>query len=221
MAKKVYAVKNGRKVGIFFSWDECKASVANYSGAIYKGFLSEAEAKSWLGGDEAREKSIPKREVGIPRNDEKILDAEYIVYTDGSCLRNPDGPGGWAAVVVDTATGEVKELSGGNPSTTNNRMEMTAAIRALETLAEGAKIALYTDSQYMKNAFTKRWLANWKRNGWLTREGSPVLNQDLWVPLDKLVFSRRVTFRWVKGHVGVTHNERCDVLAKGEAKKFL
>lgn len=147
-------------------------------------------------------------------------ETDFIVYTDGSCLRNPDGPGGWAAVIIDTETGEMRELHEGNPSTTNNRMELSAAIGALSYIREGSTVALYTDSQYMKNAFNRNWIRNWKRNGWKTSQGTDVLNKDLWLKLDALFASHQVFFRWVKGHAGNTYNERCDILARSEAMKF-
>lgn len=139
----------------------------------------------------------------------------FKIHTDGSCLGNP-GAGGWAAVIVDEQHRHT-ELSGGAEHTTNNRMELTAAIRALEKIPEGAGVEVFTDSNYLKNAFTKGWLANWKRNGW--RNGT-VLNQDLWQELDALVSARTVEFNWVKGHAGNFFNERCDELARGVASKF-
>ena len=99
-----------------------------------------------------------------------------IRITDGSCLRNPDGPGGWAAVITEKRDGRQTELSGGEASTTNNRMELTAALKALTFAKAGAVIDLYTDSQYLKNGFTKNWLAGWKRKGWVTATGAPVKN---------------------------------------------
>ena len=143
----------------------------------------------------------------------------YVVYTDGSCLGNP-GAGGWAAVVIDRETGEVAEISGGAPNTTNNRMELTAAISALNALKIGASIELFTDSQYLRNAFEKGWLRNWKLRGWQTASKTPVLNKDLWLALDDLMSSRTVKFNWVRGHVGDHFNERCDQLARAQAKKF-
>lgn len=143
----------------------------------------------------------------------------YVVYTDGSCLGNP-GAGGWAAVVIDRETGEVAEISGGAPNTTNNRMELTAAIAALNALKIGASIELFTDSQYLRNAFEKGWLRNWKLRGWQTASKTPVLNKDLWLALDDLMSSREVKFNWVRGHVGDHFNERCDQLARAQAKKF-
>ena len=231
MAKKVYAVKVGRQTGLFNTWAECEAQVRGFMGAKFKGFMTAQEAMSWLKGEEAPrgqgEMSLfspgKKKEE---KNQEKepvafAGEADYVIYTDGSCLRNPDGPGGWAAVLAEQATGKVRELSGGDPSTTNNRMELTAAIRALSAVPEGAKIALYTDSQYMKNGFTKHWLEGWKRKGWVTAKGTPVLNKELWVALDEAFHARTVEFHWVKGHVGVEANERCDKLAKAEAMKFM
>ncbi len=142
---------------------------------------------------------------------------DYVIFTDGSCLRNPNGPGGWAAVVRCVATGEVTELSGGDPGTTNNRMELTAAIKGLSFPPAPAKIALYTDSQYLKNGFTRHWVAAWKRRGWRKADGSPVLNQPLWQQLDELFSRHQVTFHWVKGHAGNPLNERCDELARTAA----
>ena len=140
------------------------------------------------------------------------------IHTDGSCLGNP-GAGGWAAVIVDEH-GNREELFGGEVQTTNNRMELTAAIRALEKIPAGTSVELFTDSSYLKNAFTNGWLAKWKRNGWKTSTGGKVLNQDLWLALDELISSRAVNFNWVKGHAGNYFNERCDMLARTTAEKF-
>ena len=131
------------------------------------------------------------------------------IYTDGSCLGNP-GAGGWAAVIVDEKNHR-EEIFGGEEHTTNNRMELTAAIRALEKISAGAKVELFTDSNYLKNAFT---------NGWKTATKSPVLNKDLWQELDELISTRVVKFNWAKGHAGNFFNERCDTLARSTAEKF-
>ena len=231
MAKKVYAVKVGRQTGLFNTWAECEAQVKGFMGAKYKGFMTAQEAMSWLVGDDAPGGQgemflfSPGEKAGARPKEQAAAaftgEADYIIYTDGSCLRNPDGPGGWAAVLTEQATGKVQELSGGDPSTTNNRMELTAALRALSAVPEGAKVALYTDSQYMKNGFTKHWLEGWKKKGWVTAKGTPVLNKELWVALDEAFHLRTVEFHWVKGHVGVEANERCDQLAKAEAMKFM
>ena len=217
MAKKFYAVKRGRKTGLFTVWAECAAQVKGFQGAVYKGFMTEEEARAWLGGADARtEQPRVAAEMAAP----SAPDADYIIHTDGSCLRNPGGAGGWAAVIETTATGAVEEKSGGDPETTNNRMELTAALMALSAVPEGARVALYTDSQYLKNAFTKFWLPAWKKRGWKKADGEPVLNQDLWVQLDAAFAARQVQFHWVKGHAGNPRNERCDALARAEAEKF-
>ena len=217
MAKKFYAVKRGRKTGLFTVWAECAAQVKGFQGAVYKGFMTEEEARAWLGGADARaEQPRAAAEMAAP----SAPDADYIIHTDGSCLRNPGGAGGWAAVIETTATGAVEEKSGGDPKTTNNRMELTAALMALSAVPEGARVALYTDSQYLKNAFTKFWLPAWKKRGWKKADGEPVLNQDLWVQLDAAFAARQVQFHWVKGHAGNPRNERCDALARAEAERF-
>ena len=140
------------------------------------------------------------------------------IYTDGSCLGNP-GAGGWAVVIVDEQNHR-EEIFGGEVNTTNNRMELTAAIRALEKISAGDRVELFTDSSYLKNAFTNGWLAKWKRNGWKTANKKPVLNKDLWLELDELISSRAVKFHWVKGHAGHFFNERCDELARGAAARI-
>lgn len=217
MAKKFYAVKRGRKTGLYTVWAECAAQVKGFQGAVYKGFMTEEEARAWLGGVDARaEQPRAAAEMAAP----SAPDADYIIHTDGSCLRNPGGAGGWAAVIETAATGAVEEKSGGDPETTNNRMELTAALMALSAVPEGARVALYTDSQYLKNAFTKFWLPAWKKRGWKKADGEPVLNQDLWVQLDAAFAARQVQFHWVKGHAGNSRNERCDALARAEAEKF-
>ena len=139
---------------------------------------------------------------------------EVTIYTDGSCLGNP-GPGGYGAVLLFGETR--KELSAGYRRTTNNRMEMMAVIVALEALKEPCKVVLYTDSQYVKNAFTQKWLVNWEKNGWKTAAKKPVKNKDLWQRMVPLVESHPLEWRWVKGHAGNPENERCDELARTAA----
>ena len=140
------------------------------------------------------------------------------IHTDGSCLGNP-GAGGWAAVIVDEKNNR-EEIFGGEANTTNNRMELTAAISALKKISAGQSVELFTDSSYLKNAFTNGWLVKWKRNGWKTSTGGNVLNKDLWLELDELISTRDVNFNWVKGHAGNFFNERCDELARGFAIKI-
>jgi len=135
------------------------------------------------------------------------------IYTDGACSGNP-GPGGWGAILVSGALR--KEIFGGEPETTNNRMELTAAIEALRALSGPAAVDLYTDSTYLKKGITE-WIESWKANGWKRRSGKrwlPVKNEDLWRALDGLVAGHRVTFHWVEGHAGHEENERADRLAR-------
>lgn len=132
------------------------------------------------------------------------------VWTDGACSGNP-GPGGWG--VLMRADGVEKELHGGEPATTNNRMELMAAIVALETHPPGTKVILHTDSTYVKDGLTK-WIIGWKRNGWKTADKKPVKNQDLWMRLDAAAAAHKVDWRWVKGHSGHRENDRADALAR-------
>ena len=133
------------------------------------------------------------------------------IYTDGSCLGNP-GPGGWAAVMQYGS--EIKEVSGyASAATTNNRMELTAAIRALESLKRPCVVCLYTDSIYLRDGI-ERWLPEWKRKNWKRSKNKPVLNVDLWKQLDQLNQKHRVTWRWVAGHSGNEWNDRADQLAR-------
>ncbi|QAB15103.1 ribonuclease HI [Hydrogenovibrio thermophilus] len=134
---------------------------------------------------------------------------EVELFTDGGCRGNP-GPGGWGALL---RFGEFeKELKGAEPDTTNNRMELTAAIEGLKALKRPCKVTLTTDSQYVKNGVTQ-WMANWKRNNWRTAAKKPVKNQDLWQALDEALKPHDVTWAWVKGHAGHDENERVDELA--------
>ncbi len=131
------------------------------------------------------------------------------IYTDGACRGNP-GPGGWAALLA--YGGHEKELSGAEPLTTNNRMELTAVIRALEALRRPIEASLYTDSEYVRRGITE-WLPRWKARGWRTADRKPVKNQDLWMALDRLASDHRIAWHWVPGHAGVPGNERVDRLA--------
>jgi ribonuclease HI len=131
------------------------------------------------------------------------------IYTDGACLGNP-GPGGWAALLVED--GRVRELSGYEPRTTNNRMELRAAVEALRALDEPSEVDLHTDSQYVRTGMAE-WLARWKRNGWRTADKKPVKNMDLWQELDAQAHRHVVRWHWVRGHAGHVENERCDLLA--------
>lgn len=138
------------------------------------------------------------------------------IHTDGACSGNP-GPGGWAALLL--YAGREKELSGGEALTTNNRMELMAAIQALESLKKPCRIALYTDSQYVQKGITE-WLPGWLRKGWKNAKGEPVKNQDLWQRLHDAAGRHRIDWRWVKGHSGHAENERVDALARRAAESY-
>ena len=133
-----------------------------------------------------------------------------VIHTDGACSGNP-GPGGWGAIL--RYNGHEKELKGGEPLTTNNRMELTAAIMALEALKRATTVELHTDSQYVKDGISK-WIHGWKRNGWKTADKKPVKNVELWQRLDLALQRHQVSWHWVRGHAGHDDNERADELAR-------
>ena len=139
------------------------------------------------------------------------------IYTDGACQGNP-GPGGWAAVLL--WNGRTKEVSGGEPETTNNRMELQAAIEALQALKEPCRIKFFTDSQYLRQGITQ-WIRGWKAKGWVTMHKQPVKNDDLWKALDHARSCHEIEWCWVKGHAGNDYNERCDELARNAVPRRL
>ena len=141
---------------------------------------------------------------------------KITIFTDGSCLGNP-GPGGWGTLL--RYEDHERELSGGYRLTTNNRMEIMAAIAGLESLTESCDVELYTDSQYLRHAVEKRWLAGWVRNGWKTAAKKPVKNQDLWQRLQQQLARHQVVLTWVRGHNGHPENERCDELARTQSSR--
>lgn len=140
---------------------------------------------------------------------------KVTVVTDGSCLGNP-GPGGWAAILRFGP--HERKMSGHEPDTTNNRMELTAAIRALEALKEPCDVELVTDSEYLKKG-VEQWMPRWKRNGWMTAARKPVLNQDLWKALDAQLERHHIAWRWTKGHAQHEDNNLCDELARAAAAR--
>jgi ribonuclease HI len=139
------------------------------------------------------------------------------IYTDGACRGNP-GPGGWAALL--SVEGREKEIAGAEAMTTNNRMELTAVIRALESLRRPVSARVFTDSQYVRRGITE-WVTAWKARGWLTADRKPVKNQDLWQRLEELAAAHRIEWRWVPGHAGVPGNERVDRLANQAIEALL
>jgi ribonuclease HI len=143
--------------------------------------------------------------------------SRVIIHTDGACSGNP-GPGGWGAILRDG--GKITEIKGGEAATTNNRMELLAAISALESLPDNTPAELHTDSQYLRDGITQ-WLPNWKKNGWRTSDKKPVKNVDLWKRLEAAAERHQVAWHWVRGHVGHDENERADELARGGMQPFL
>lgn len=139
------------------------------------------------------------------------------IYTDGACKGNP-GPGGWGAVIV--YGNAEKELSGGEEKTTNNRMELTAAVSALSALKEPCEVTLYSDSKYLVDAMTLGWAVSWRSRSWIKSDKKPALNPDLWQRLLELAEIHSINFVWVKGHAGHSYNERCDRLAVSQAESF-
>ena len=145
------------------------------------------------------------------------MKGRVVIHTDGACSGNP-GPGGWG--VVMRFGPELREIQGGEAHTTNNRMELTAAIKALEALDRPAVVDLYTDSQYVKSGITE-WIAKWKKNGWRTADRKPVKNVDLWQRLDAAAARHDVYWHWLRGHTGHEENERADELARDGMEPFL
>ncbi len=215
--KRFYAIRKGRQPGVYSTWPEAEQQVKGYGGAIFKGFASEEEAEKWLTGHETAISS--KKSVKIQQKRPVIQqpkEGEIFIYTDGGAINNP-GPGGYGVVIL--AGNEKQELSGGFRYTTNNRMELTAAIVGLENvLPTDKKIVLFSDSSYLVNGVMKRWVNSWQRNGWIKSDKSPVLNVDLWEKILHLCKDMDIVFKWVKGHAGNPCNERCDTLAVQSAR---
>ena len=218
--KKYYVVAVGRSTGIYTDWATTEKQVKGFAGAKFKSFPTKAEAEAWLGNPvyekKERGKSI-RQEAGNASPQQQCDPDAIIVYTDGGSINNP-GPGGYG-LVIETAGGR-QELSGGFRHTTNNRMEMMAAIVALRTLQNcQKKICLFSDSSYLVNGISKGWAKKWRSKGWKKSDGQPVLNVDLWKELLALLDSLEVSFNWVKGHAGNELNERCDRLAVAAARQ--
>ena len=144
--------------------------------------------------------------------------SEVVIYTDGACSGNP-GPGGWAAILE--CKGTEKVLSGGEASSTNNRMELTAVIESLETLTRPCNVQVFSDSKYVVDAINQKWLPNWVRRGWRNSTNQPTPNKELWQRLLVQLERHQVKFNWVKGHAGHPQNERCDKIAVVECQKYL
>lgn len=211
MASKIYAVKSGRETGLFYSWADCEKQVKGYSGAVYKSFTSEIAAKAYLNGEELPEKEATEETFVITYPEGFDHNRVIEVYTDGACSGNP-GPGGWGVVLI---YGEhYKELSGGVPHTTNNQMELMAAIQGLKALSKPSSVLLTSDSKYLIDAMTQGWLLNWKfKTNWKTSKKEDVKNIDLWEAIYDLSQTHKIAWQWVKGHASNNYNNRCDELA--------
>ena len=221
--KKYYAVAAGRKPGIYTQWfgpTGAKVQVEGHAGAVYKGFFTRADAQAFMDDpppprrgrrnltrstSKSTSTALGKRGVQSPPAPDQV-----VVYTDGGATHNP-GPGGYGVVIE--APGGPYELSAGYRRTTNNRMELTAAIVALRWFEKPAKVLLHTDSRYVVDGITKGWAKKWRANNWMRTKTEAALNADLWKQLLEECDRHQVEFRWVKGHAGIPGNERCDQLS--------
>jgi ribonuclease HI len=215
--KKFYAVATGRKCGIFTDWATTENQVKGFPAAKFKSFPTEQQARDWLENPVYSQKKKSAERNVYSGSFYTAEPGEIVVYTDGGSLNNP-GPGGYGVVIIDD--GECHELSGGFRLTTNNRMEMMAAVVALTQLQEcQKKVKIFSDSSYLVNSITKGWAKKWQTSGWKKSDGNSVVNRDLWQELLKLLKDLDVTFCWVKGHSGNAGNERCDKLAVAAARQ--
>ncbi len=215
--KKYYAVAEGRSSGVFTDWSTCEKQVKGFAGAKYKSFATEQLAQEWLKNPLYEKKAKSDSKVGKKVAVEDAPPGSIVVYTDGGSINNP-GPGGYGIVIDEE--GDQSEMSGGFRLTTNNRMEMMAAVVALGVVTKRQKpVHLYSDSSYLVNGIAKGWARKWRTKGWRKSDGQPVLNIDLWQKLLALLEDCSVTFHWVKGHAGNPLNERCDTLAVAAARK--
>jgi ribonuclease HI len=216
--KKFYAIAKGVTPGIYTSWPEAEAQVKGFGGAKFKGFPSRAEAEAWL---KDPNKATAKSQTNTKSNTKKYPTPKLVnncieIYTDGGAINNP-GPGGYGVVIV--VDGNETELSGGYTHTTNNRMELMACIKGIESLTDKSRpIALFSDSSYVVNGISKGWAKGWRKRNWMKSDGQPAINPDLWEQLLDLTENLEISFHWVKGHAGHPLNERCDQLAVQSAR---
>lgn len=215
--KKFYAVAVGKKTGVFTTWPEAESQVKGYPGARFKGFATKKEAEEWISSGGSVQKAVKKKMPKVNSSAPVIDDSKVTIFTDGGAINNP-GPGGFGVVTI--IDGVEKEYSGGYRLTTNNRMELMAVIVALQKIKiRNRPIVLHSDSSYVVNGISKGWAKKWQKNGWRKSDGKPAVNPDLWKKLLSLVATLDIEFKWVKGHAGHTHNERCDRLAVSSARK--
>ena len=224
---KSYAIFKGHKPGIYTSWSDASEQVKGFKGAKYKSFAKRDEAVQWLrecvlAATEAVDENLIDLIKSHKMKADRIASAmgdrtedRIIIYTDGGASPNP-GRGGYGVVLKKGVLR--KELSAGYQLTTNNRMEMLGVIVALEAIKEPSEIILHTDSKYVVDSVTKRWVYGWQKRGWKKSDGKQAVNIDLWKRMLPLLKVHKVEFKWVKGHAGNIENERCDILV-GKARK--
>ncbi len=219
-----YLVVKGRKPGLYTRWfgqEGAADQVSGIPGAVYKGFVTLEEAREWLGGIKNGETLLSVVDAALAAPGKAVAQATstlqsdlesgaVIIFTDGGCDPNP-GPGGYGVVMLYSDFR--KELSGGFRLTTNNRMELTACIEGLKLLKRPLPVILYSDSQYVVNGITLGWAKRWRARGWYRTKEEMAENADLWAELLELTERYQVEFRWVRGHMGIPENERCDKLA--------
>ncbi len=221
--EKYYVVVKGRRSGIYDEWfgeNGAEKQVCGLSGAIYKSFDTLAQAQAWF---QRISKSYPSnpsapapkagtasRQASSSAKPAAESGPNVRIYTDGACIRNP-GPGGYGVVLIYDE--HRKELSGGFRRTTNNRMEIMAAIIGLKALKKPCCVTIHSDSRYLVNAMTLGWVRRWQANNWKRNQDEPALNADLWEQLLDLCSRHKTRFVWVRGHAGHPENERCDQLA--------
>ena len=220
--KKFYVVIKGRKPGIYREWfgqDGAQAQISGFQGAVYKGFPTLSDAEQWFqSGGKPRLEHAPIKPAIIEPSPQKPSQAvkdrsqlrQVEIYTDGACIKNP-GRGGYGVVVLDGENR--KELSGGFRHTTNNRMEIMAAIAGLQGLDVRCDVTVYSDSKYLVDAITLGWVERWRAHNWQRSPSAAAVNPDLWEILLRLCAWHKVKFVWLRGHAGDTENERCDRLA--------
>ncbi len=206
MAKKnFYAVKVGRKPGIYKAWEECSAQVAGFVGAKYRGFTSLEDTEAFLKDDGEADK------ISRPNVDNLTGLRKVFIYTDGTTIGNP-GLGGYATVLI--YGNHRKEISGGVRLTTSSRMELMAALVGLGRLKIKCSVTLYSDSKYLADSIQLGWAENWRAHGWRKKDGNVIANIDLWKQLLQQCDKHDVTVEWIAGHEGNRENERCDELAR-------
>ncbi len=226
--KKFYTVRRGKQTGVFLKWDGpggAKEQVSGFQGAEYRGFETRLEAEYYL----QTGRLLPASEAGAAENEEggdagyslDLATGKVVIFTDGASSGNP-GPGGYGVVLLYGK--ERRELSAGFRCTTNNRMELTACIAALQTLKRKSSVVIYSDSRYVVSAVQQGWARRWQANDWHRAPAASgqvfkAENVDLWQVMLELLAQHEVEFRWVKGHASSRENERCDRLAVAAAKK--